>query len=153
MFREAAEQGFARAQYNLGRLHADGRGVAQDFAEAAKWYRTAAGQGNAYAMNNLGVMYENGQGVAQGSRGGGEVFSRGSRAGQRGCAVEPRAHVRHRTRVPQDFAEALKWYRQAADQGDARAQFNVGRFHSQGHGVPVDHAEAIKWFRHGRRPE
>jgi TPR repeat protein len=46
-----------------------------------------------------------------------------------------------------DYAEALKWYRQAADQGSARAQFNVGRFHSQGHGVAVDQVEAIKWFR------
>src|SRR5450432_2769644 len=28
--------------------------------------------------------------------------------------------------VPQDYAEAMKWYRKAADQGDAPAQYNLG---------------------------
>ena len=28
--------------------------------------------------------------------------------------------------VPQDYAEAVKWYRLAAEQGDARAQYNLG---------------------------
>ena len=28
--------------------------------------------------------------------------------------------------VPQDYAEAVKWYRLAADQGDAAAQNNLG---------------------------
>ena len=28
--------------------------------------------------------------------------------------------------VPQDDAEAVKWYRMAAEQGDADAQFNLG---------------------------
>jgi uncharacterized protein len=42
-----------------------GRGVAEDDAEAVKWYRKAAEQGHAMAQSNLGVMYGNGQGVAQ----------------------------------------------------------------------------------------
>ena len=28
--------------------------------------------------------------------------------------------------MPQDFGEAAKWYRKAAEQGDALAQFNLG---------------------------
>ena len=35
---QVAEDGNARAQYNLGWMHANGRGVAQDFKEAIKWY-------------------------------------------------------------------------------------------------------------------
>ena len=42
-----------------------GRGVPQDYAEAAKWYRRAAEQGNANSQYNLGVMYAEGQGVSQ----------------------------------------------------------------------------------------
>ena len=48
--------------------------------------------------------------------------------------------------VPQDFAEAMKWYRKAADQGDADAQSNLGYMYSNGQGVPQDYAEAIKWY-------
>ena len=43
----------------------NGKGVAQDNAEALRLYRLAAAQGNAAAQINLGLMFENGQGVAQ----------------------------------------------------------------------------------------
>jgi uncharacterized protein len=39
---KAAEQNKAHAQANLGECHRDGRGVAKDTAEAAKWFRKAA---------------------------------------------------------------------------------------------------------------
>ena len=60
-----AEQGDAKAQFNLGVMYADGRGVKQDDVEAVKWFRKAAEQGDADAQFNLGVMYRNGQGVKQ----------------------------------------------------------------------------------------
>jgi TPR repeat protein len=62
-WRPLAEAGDATAQYNLGVMYAEGRGVPQDDEEAAKWFRLAAEQGNAGAQNNLGVMYANGHGV------------------------------------------------------------------------------------------
>ena len=49
--------------------------------------------------------------------------------------------------VAQDYAEALKWYRKAADQGHASAQANLGVFYNKGHGVSQDYAEAAKWYR------
>ena len=64
-WRRLAEQGDAEAQFKLGNRYVEGRGVPQDFAEAAKWYRMAAEQGHATAQNNLGVMYANGEGVPQ----------------------------------------------------------------------------------------
>ncbi len=60
-----AEQGDADAQFLLGVMYANGRGVAQNDQEAVKWYRLAAEQGDATAQSNLGVMYFNGEGVAQ----------------------------------------------------------------------------------------
>jgi TPR repeat protein len=48
--------------------------------------------------------------------------------------------------VAQDHAEALKWYRLAADQGYADAQYNLGVLYKDGHGEPQDYAEALKWF-------
>ena len=49
--------------------------------------------------------------------------------------------------VPQDDAEALKWFRRAADQGHVSAQFNLGVMYADGRGVPQDDAEAARWFR------
>ena len=50
-------------------------------------------------------------------------------------------------RVPQDYAEAVRWYRLAADQGHAGAQLNLGVRYATGEGVPQDAAEAVSWFR------
>ena len=57
-YRKAAEQGNAIAQFNLGVMYSNGKGVKQDQTEAAKWYRLAAAQGNVSALCNLGVMYD-----------------------------------------------------------------------------------------------
>ena len=64
-FRKAANQGNAHAQYNLGVMYNNGKGVTQDYKEAIKWHRKAANQGYVHAQNNLGTMYGNGQGVTQ----------------------------------------------------------------------------------------
>ena len=66
-YRLAAEQGVATAQYNLGFMYDNGRGVLKDDAEAVRWYRLAAEQGYAAAQFNLGVMYAAGVGVLKDS--------------------------------------------------------------------------------------
>jgi TPR repeat protein len=52
----AAAQGHADAQFNLGLMFSNGRGVAQDDAEAVRLYNLAAAQGHAGAQTNLGLM-------------------------------------------------------------------------------------------------
>ena len=54
--RALAEAGDAEAQNNLGLMYFNGRGVAQDDAEAVAWYRRAAEQGFANAQYNLGAL-------------------------------------------------------------------------------------------------
>ena len=49
--------------------------------------------------------------------------------------------------VPEDYAEALKWFRKAAEQGYAHAQFSLGFLYDHGHGVLENDAEAFKWYR------
>jgi len=65
IFRQLADQGHADAQFSLGSMHDNGRGVPQDYKKAAKWYRKAADQGHADAQFFLGFMYANGWGVTQ----------------------------------------------------------------------------------------
>ena len=43
--------------------------------------------------------------------------------------------------------EAVKWWRSAAEQGHARAQFNLGIMYDNGRGVPGEDAEAMMWWR------
>lgn len=64
-FQSLAMQGDANAQYNLGVLYMNGRGVAQDDFQAVKWYQSAAAQGNWNAQTNLGLMYAHGKGIKQ----------------------------------------------------------------------------------------
>ena len=52
-----AEQGYAKAQFNLGVMYAKGQGVKQDDFEAVKWFRKAAEQGDADAQAILGFLY------------------------------------------------------------------------------------------------
>ena len=40
--------------------------------------------------------------------------------------------------VPQDYAQAVHWFRKAAEQGHAEAQDSLGRCYEHGHGVPQD---------------
>lgn len=63
IFRSAAQQGDASAQYNLGVLYNMGQGIPRDKAEALKWFRLAAQQGIAPAQFSLGLMYAKGGGV------------------------------------------------------------------------------------------
>ena len=55
--------------------------------------------------------------------------------------------------VTQDYAEAVRWYRQAAEQGLASAQYNLGGMYTIGDGVPEDDAEAVRWYRKAAEQE
>ena len=49
--------------------------------------------------------------------------------------------------VPEDDAEAVRWYRLAADQGHADAQNSLGLMYADGEGVVEDDAGAVRWYR------
>ena len=50
-----------------------------------------------------------------------------------------------------DLSEAVKWFRKAAEQGDASAQEGLGDCYRNGLGVPRDLSEAVKWYRKAAR--
>jgi uncharacterized protein len=105
-----AEKRDAEPQYGLAYMYHQGKGVAQDYSEAVRWARMA--------RNRI-------------------LRRRGSAAGLcRGCSLVPQsirpgfakaqfalASMYYDGKgVPQDYAEAARWYRKAAEQGDALAQ-------------------------------
>lgn len=88
---QAAEQGNAAAQYNLGAMYYKGQGVRRDDAEVVRWYRQAAEQGLAQAQNNLGVMYAERRGVRQDRALAQEWFGKACQNGdQDGCDNDQR---------------------------------------------------------------
>jgi hypothetical protein len=49
--------------------------------------------------------------------------------------------------VEKNLAEAIKWWRMAAEQGHSEAQFRLGAAYSSGEGIVEDHVEAAKWMQ------
>ena len=48
--------------------------------------------------------------------------------------------------VPENDAEAVRWYRLAAEQGNASAQYSLGIMYAYGNGVPLNTVRAYVWF-------
>ncbi len=60
-----ANNGDARALFNIGVMYDEGRGVAQSRNDAVVWWEKAAEAGNPHAKHNLGLAYLTGDGVEQ----------------------------------------------------------------------------------------
>ena len=121
-----AEQGVAKAQYNLGGMHYKGEGVPQDYKKAAQWHRRAAEQGYADAQYNLGVMYYQGQGVPQDDQTAAQWYRRVAEQGHADAQFNLGVMHARGQGVAQDDQAAAQWYRRAAEQGHAGAQNNLG---------------------------
>ena len=143
----AAEQGDAKAQFNLGLIYAEGKGVSKNNAEAVRWFRQAAEQGNAEAQVKLGVAYARGIEVPKNDAEAAKWYRRAAVAGNAEAQFNLGSMYAKGDGVPEDDAEAVRWFRQAAEQGDVRAQSALGEMYVAGEGVPVDDAEALRWFR------
>jgi len=48
--------------------------------------------------------------------------------------------------APKDVAEALRWFHAAAEQGNAAAQYALGKLYLSGEDVPQDKEAALQWF-------
>lgn len=48
--------------------------------------------------------------------------------------------------LPQDSAEAVRWYRLAAAQGDKSARYNLAGMYAAGEGTPKDELRAYLWL-------
>jgi hypothetical protein len=49
--------------------------------------------------------------------------------------------------VPHDYAQAMRWYREAADREVGVAAWSAGRLHEMGRGTSIDSEEAQRWYR------
>ena len=122
MFKHYAEQGDAEAQYVLGMLYYDGKGVNQDFQLSAKWIRKAAEQGRADAQVALGDLYFEGEGVKQDYDAAVKWYLLAAKKGNVDAQFNMGHMYEYGFGVVKDCDKAEEWYNKAASQGDEEAQ-------------------------------
>ncbi|OSI21914.1 tetratricopeptide repeat protein [Bradyrhizobium canariense] len=144
--RTAAMKGDATAAYEIGVRFAEGKGVAANYDEAAKWYDRAAQAGVVPATFRLGTLYEKGLGVKKDADIARRYYTQAAERGN--------AKAMHNLAVLDadgggrgaNYKSAALWFRKAADRGVADSQFNLGILYARGIGVEQNLAESYKWF-------
>ena len=109
LWQPLAEQGNAAAQYRLGMLYAEGKGVEQNDATAFMWLQRAAKQGDADAQYNVGASYVEGIGVGKNEAEAASWFQRAANQGMVYAQINLGLLYASGTGVPKDNVEALKW--------------------------------------------
>jgi localization factor PodJL len=146
VLRAAALKGDPAAAYEIGVRFAEGKGVAPDLDQAAKWYDRAAQAGVVPALFRLGTFYEKGLSVKKdvdiARRYYTQAAERGSAKAMHNLAVLDADGGNKGA----NYKSASAWFRKAADRGVADSQFNLGILYARGIGVEQNLAESFKWF-------
>jgi len=144
--RKAALKGDAAAAYEIGNRYAEGKGVAVNYEEAAKWYGRAAQAGIVPAMFRMGTLNEKGLGAKKDIDTARRYYIKAADRGN--------AKAMHNLAVLEadggskgaNYKSAAEWFRKAAERGVADSQFNLGILYARGIGVEQNLAESFKWF-------
>jgi localization factor PodJL len=146
VLRAAALKGDPAAAYEVGVRYAEGKGIAPNLDEAAKWYDRAAQAGVVPAVFRLGTFYEKGMSVKKDVDIARRYYLQAAERGN--------AKAMHNLAVLDadgggkgaNYKSASQWFRKAADRGVADSQFNLGILYARGIGVEQNLAESFKWF-------
>ena len=141
-----AEQGDAVAQNILGDLLAHGKGLPQDYTQAAKWYRQSADQGFAVAQCNLAALYAAGAGVKTDPAEALRWYRKAADQGNADAQYNLAQMLSMGVGANRDIREAIRLYHLAAEQGDGLSQYNLARRYQAGKDVSPDPVEAYFWF-------
>ena len=109
IWRPLAEKGDPAAQYLLGTLYVEGKGVERNDATAVMWFQRAANQGDARAQYNLGASYAEGAGVQKSEVEAAKWFQRAANQGMVFAQLNLALLYAAGNGVPQDNVEAFKW--------------------------------------------
>ena len=122
-FRKAAEgeKGYFAAQFNLGAMYYDGQGVETDEEEALRWFVKGAEQGDDRAAYNIGIIHLNNP-TEENLKIAFNCFRAAAERGYADAQFQLGKMYDSGTAVPKDRNEAVKWFLEAAEQGQAYAQ-------------------------------
>jgi localization factor PodJL len=146
MLRTAALKGDAAAAYEIGVRYAEGKGVAPNMDEAAKWYDRAAQAGIVPAIFRLGTLYEKGLSVKKDIDIARRYYIQAADRGNAKAMHNLAVLAADGGGKGADYKDAAQWFRKAADRGVADSQYNLGILYARGIGVEQNLAESFKWF-------
>lgn len=126
----------------LGLFILEGSGVSKDEKEAFEWMKRSAEMGSAEGMNHLAVFYERGIGTAPNEALAEEWCRKAADLGHADAAVQYGIYQREKG----NNKAALRYFRQAAEQGNAHGQTWYASCFLFGIGAEEDRAEARKWL-------
>ncbi len=144
--RHAAASGDPAAQLEIGARFAEGKGVPQDFAQAAVWYQRAATHGLATAQYRLGALYEGGLGVQADPARARVWYGRAAEQGNVRAMHNLATLSAGQANGSPEYPMAIQWFSEAANRGLTDSQYNLGVLYERGLGVPASLAEAYKWY-------
>ncbi|MGN0854593.1 MAG: serine/threonine-protein kinase [Kiritimatiellia bacterium] len=149
--RTLARDGNGAAQCRVGEAYFHGRGTAQDYTEAVRWYASAADAGEIGAQASLGLCHLRGWGCEANPRKAAYWFHRAAKAGHLGSMVDLAFCYHTGLGVGRDDLMAFAWAMQAAVRGHQRGQCMVGEFYLDGIGVEKDRRRADDWLQRAAR--
>ena len=144
--RLAAANGDPSAQFEVGARLAEGKGTAQNFAEAAKWYQRSADSGFIQSQYRLGTFYERGLGVKADPAKAQAWYLKAAELGNVKAMHNLAVLSANQNKASPDYATAAKWFASAADFGLADSQFNLAVLYENGLGLQQDVKAAYKWL-------
>jgi len=121
--KKQAEQGDPDAQSKLGVMYATGVGMKMDKKEAVKWYEKSAAQGDPVGMWNLAFMYIKGEGgLEKDYAKARNLFRSSAELGYANAQYDLGIVLLDGVGGEPDKADAVKWFKKAADQGNRDAK-------------------------------
>ncbi|MBD5355432.1 MAG: SEL1-like repeat protein [Bacteroides sp.] len=146
-YRQAADNGNAEAQYQLGNMYFEGKGVSKYQEVALDLYYKSAEQGNINAIKKIGDMYYDGIGVDKNSPAAAEWYRVAAEKGHADAQYYLGNMYYDGDGIDKNMEEALKWYRKSAEQEHSDAQNMLGIMYEGGLGVRVDYNKAVEWYK------
>jgi TPR repeat protein len=145
LYRPIATQGEPVAQFRLGVLYEEGKGITKDSREAIRWY-VVASQDSSEATFRLARLYHDGRGVPRNYGLARRWYRVAAQQDNAKAMVNLGAMNAHGEGGPRDYRKALKLFARAAQRGDDTAKNNIGLMYLKGLGVARDIVRALHWF-------
>jgi uncharacterized protein len=149
-FEKAAQQGNADAEWRLSWAYGAGEGVPPDDKSALNWLKKAAEDGQVRAQSLLGMYYRDGRFVERDEKKAFDLFLRAAKQGDVDSLSVAQMYEEGDV-VPQDYPQAVSWYKKAAEHvpdygGAGVARYNLGMVYLEGNGVSQDYMTAYMYF-------
>ena len=122
LYQEAADQGYSKAQYCLGKYYTDGIGLRINLDKAAFWYQKAAKQEHAEAQYYLAKCFENGTGINQDYSKAAYWYRKAAEHGHVEAQYSIGMYFANGIGVKKNESDAVSWLQKAADQESIKAK-------------------------------